>query len=128
MIYWNCNWAFETFFFFIDCYIESGGSFFAKSDRPSNFFLLERHTTRRKLWLWNCLKSTHFSGSESIYRKCIQFSEESFTWKWFSSRDIIYLFIGMAEKERISVAACQEKLIKCILRACTSWKMSWTAL
>lgn len=58
------------------------------------------------------LESFHFAGSESIYLNCIQFNEESFTWKWFSSQDIIYLFMGLIlhwqSIEREFVAACQK--------------------
>lgn len=41
MIYWNCNWAFETFFFLYWLLYRIGRFFFfCKIDRPSNFFCL----------------------------------------------------------------------------------------
>jgi hypothetical protein len=100
----------------------------AVSNRGGCFFwqtLQSDRISKGKLWL-SSKKSTHFSGSESIYLNCIQFNEESKNRS--PESDSRHLFIHLPIEGSIETSAVcgeEEKLIKCILRACTSWKMSW---
>lgn len=128
MIYWNCNWAFETFFFALLIAVSNRRKKLAQNDRQGD-------ETRRKLWL------------RIVKNRLILQGANRFMWIAFSSMknrspesdfrhktSFIYLFMGFIllsksiKRENLWQHVKKEKLIKCILRAWQSWKVSWIAV